>query len=96
MELKVNQKLFTRDGRKVGNCYIALLSDRAKNTHVMDSTGDIHMFSSEELKDTFFIDDIDNDEKIYKDIINLTNDSGMTFSLLRSICREKINKTIEG
>lgn len=95
MELKVNQKLFTRDGRKVGNCYIALVSDKNKNTHVMDCTGDIHMFSSDELKDTFFIDEINNDEKIYNEIISLTNEAGMTFSLLRSICSEKMNKTIE-
>lgn len=100
--MKINDELYTRDGRVIGNCYITMIKDGC--IYVVDSNCRTHKFTSDEAFNLFYYKknesevtskmniDLVNKYKIYSSVIDISKEAGMDLSLLRSVLYEKIKE----
>jgi len=86
MNLEINQKLFTRDGRKVGNAYVVAVGENEVNVRCDDGCKTTIAISN--IDKLFFLDTRVN-VKIYSEIIDIANEPAMTLPLLREILYTK-------
>ena len=88
--MKINDKLYTKDGRKIGNCYVTFID--GEKISIVDCEGVTSVYTIDGIKSLFYIDGKEIKDLAYQDIIKLTEEGGMDFSLLRKLLYQEIEK----
>lgn len=89
MELKINQKLFTKDGRIIGNCFVSGI-DKNQVTLVSES-GKTVILENGLIETLFHIRDGNLVQNCYLDVIGLADEGGMSLSYLKGLLYKRIS-----
>ena len=91
MNLKINQELFTRDGRKIGNCFVVSLYEAGVQIKKQD--GFTVSLSNEQIKELFFEDE-KIEVKLLNEVIELASESSMSLGYLKELLHQKIKEYV--
>lgn len=90
MELKINQKLFTKDGRVIGNCFVSGIEKNLIT--VITEDGKSVVFRKILIANMFYSKDENTIKDCLLDIIELADEPAMNLGYLKGLLYKKISE----